>query len=100
MREGCVYVSSCALTNKFTPMEEPAQPQFTAAKAGRLLLRVKRTVKGRKSSKEQAMCWAISFSSHVSIKENTAFPIPGPTLFLPYFQQFLKKYFLRSKETF
>lgn len=100
MREGCVYISSCALMNKFTPTEELAQPRLTAAKAGQLLLRVKRTVKGSKSSKEQAACWAISFSSHVSIKENTAFPTPGPTLFLPYFQQFFKKYFLRSKEPF
>ena len=70
MREGCVYISSCALMNKFTPTEELAQPRLTAAKAGQLLLRVKRTVKGSKSSKEQAACWAISFSSHVSIKEN------------------------------
>lgn len=69
MREGCVYISSCALTNKFTPMEEPAQPRLIAAKAGQLLLRVKRTVKGSKSSTEQAACWVISFSSHVSLKK-------------------------------
>lgn len=57
MREGCVYVSSCALTNKFTPMEELAQPRWTAERAGWLLLTVKRTVKGSKSSTDQDACW-------------------------------------------
>lgn len=93
-------ISSCALTNKFTTMEERHSLGWQL-KAGQLLLKVKRTVKGSKSSTEQAACWVISFSSQQqSPKENAAFPTLGPTLFLPYFQQFFKKYFLRSKEPF